>query len=286
MATPYYDSREQRRFLRLFRDVVRARELMLDLVRKDLRARYRYALMGFLWAVLEPVALMAVLTFVFSFVLGGSPMAAPGAPEAAPFAVSLLCGLIFWQFTANSIMASVRSVIDNQNLVKKVYFSREAVPLAALGYPLVNLSIGFVLLLALHFIMGGGIGLSLLFVPIIFGIQLLLTAGAALLLSCTNVLFRDIGYMAGVAVLFGFYATPVFYPLELVLNSDKLPALAKGLYLLNPMAELLTAYRQALFEMRMPDLWLFAWPGLFGVVLFIAGAYTFRRLGPTLSDYL
>lgn len=76
MATPFYDSREQRRFGRLFRDVVRARELMVDLVRKDLRARYRYALMGFLWAVLEPVALMVVLTFVFSFVLGGSPMAA------------------------------------------------------------------------------------------------------------------------------------------------------------------------------------------------------------------
>ncbi len=285
MATPFYDSREQRRFSRLFRDVVRARELMLDLVRKDLRARYRYAVMGFLWAVLEPVALMAVLTFVFSFVLDGSPMATEGTPNVS-FAASLLCGLIFWQFTANSLLASTRSVIDNQNLVKKVYFSREAVPLAALGYPMVNLAIGFVLLLALHLVLGGGLGLALIWVPIIFGFQFLLTAGAALLLSCTNVLFRDIGYMASVAVLFGFYATPVFYPLELVLNSDKLPALAKGLYLLNPMAELLTAYRQALFELRTPDLWLFAWPGVFGVVLFFIGAYTFRRLGPTLSDYL
>ena len=67
---------------------------------------------------------------------------------------------------------------------------------------------------------------------------------------------------------------------------DEVPAIAKGLYLLNPMAELLTAYRQALFEMRTPDLWLFAWPCITGAVLFFAGAWTFRRLGPTLSDYL
>lgn len=287
MGIPVYDSRIQRHFGGLFRDLIRARELMLDLVRKDLRARYRYALMGFLWAVLEPVALMAVLTFVFSFLLGGHPLSGAG-PAAAetPFAVFLLCGLIFWQFTANTVQSSVRCLIDNQNLVKKVYFVREAVPLAGLGYPLVNLAIGFVLLVVLHLALGGGIGVAMLWVPILFGLQLLLTAGAALLLSCTNVLFRDIGYMASVAVLFGFYATPVFYPLELVLNSQRLPALAKGLYLLNPMAELLTAYRQAMFELRTPDLWLFVWPGISGLLLFLLGAWTFRRLGPTLSDHL
>ena len=147
-------------------------------------------------------------------------------------------------------------------------------------------AIGGVLLLGLHLALGGGLGLALAWIPVLFCAQLLLTAGAALLLSCTNVLFRDIGYMAAVAVLFGFYATPVFYPLDLVLNSQKLPAVAKGLYLLNPMAELLTAYRQALFELRTPDLWLFAWPCVSGAVLFLVGAWTFRRLGPSLSDYL
>ena len=288
MAIPVYDSREQRRFMRLFRDVVRARELIVDLVRKDLRARYRYALMGFLWAVLEPVALMLVLTFVFSFVLEANPAAAKGAAGAksAPYAVFLLCGLIFWQFSANAIMASVRCLIDNQNLVKKVYFAREAVPIAALGYPLVNLAIGFVLLLGLHLLLGGGLGVAMVWVPVLFGAQLLLTAGAGLLLSCTNVIFRDIGYMAAVVVLFGFYATPVFYPLELVMEAGRIPEVVKWLYLLNPMAELLTAYRQALFELRTPDLWLFVWPCVSGVVLFVGGAWTFRRLGPTLSDYL
>ena len=286
MGIPIYDSRTQRRFGGLFRDLIRARELMVDLVRKDLRARYRYALMGFLWAVLEPVALMVVLTFVFSFLLGGHPLTGKAGEVETPFAVFLLCGLIFWQFTANTVLSSVRCLIDNQNLVKKVYFVREAVPLAGLGYPLVNLAIGFVLLLGLHLVLGGGIGVAMLWVPVLFALQLLLTAGAALLLSCTNVLFRDIGYMASVAVLFGFYATPVFYPLDLVLNSDRLPALAKGLYLLNPMAELLTAYRQAMFELRTPDLWLFVWPAIFGVTIFILGAWTFRRLGPTLSDHL
>jgi len=285
MASFTYDSEAQRRFWRILPDLVRARELILDLVSKDLRARYRYALMGFLWALLEPVALMLVLTFVFGFVLGGRGGIDQGL-SGRQFAVVLLCKLVFWQFTANAVAAAVRSLLDNQNLVKKVYFTREVVPLAALGYPLVNLGIGLVLLLAVHLAFGGALGASLMLVPVVFGIQFALTAGLALLLSCGNVLYRDIGYITGVALLFGFYASPVFYPVELVINAESIPAWGKLLYLANPMAGLLSAYRAIIVDAVLPAWWMVVWPGVCAALALFCGAWVFRRVAPDLSDHL
>lgn len=291
MSTIVYNSNEQRLLRRLPRDLVRARELLRDLVSKDLRVRYRYAVMGFLWSVIEPLALMAVLTFIFTFVLSGK-VPVTGAAEP-PYAVSLLCGLIFWQFTANALSAATNSLIDNQNLVKKVYFAREVIPIAATGYPLVNLAIGFVILMALHLISGGSLGPAMLWFPIVFALHFTLVVGLALLFSCGNVLYRDVGYIVGVAIVFGFYASPIFYRLEFVTQAQDIPAWAASwypvfvkLYLLNPVAELLTAYRQILFEQRMPDLWLLAWPAMCAALAVCAGTLVFRRCGPTLSDHL
>lgn len=291
MSTIVYNSNEQRLLRRLPRELIRARELLRDLVSKDLRVRYRYAVMGFLWSVIEPLALMAVLTFIFTFVLSGKvPVTGVAEP---PYAVSLLCGLIFWQFTANALSGATNSLIDNQNLVKKVYFAREVIPIAATGYPLVNLAIGFVILMALHLITGGSLGPAMLWFAIVFAIHLALVVGLALLFSCGNVLYRDVGYIVGVAIVFGFYASPIFYRLEFVTQAQGVPVWAASwypvfvkLYLLNPVAELLTAYRQILFEQRMPDLWLLLWPAVCAALAVCAGTLVFRRCGPTLSDHL
>lgn len=291
MSAFIYKSSEQRLVRRLPRDLIRARELLRDLISKDLRVRYRYAIMGFLWSVLEPLALMAVLTFIFTFVLSGKvPVSAAAEP---PYAVSLLCGLIFWQFTANALSGATASLIDNQNLVKKVFFAREVIPIAATGYPLVNLAIGFVILTLLHVIVGGALGPAMLWFLPVFAVQFALVIGLALLFSCGNVLYRDVGYIVGVAIVFGFYASPVFYRLEFVTQAQQIPAWAgpwypafTKLYLMNPIAELLTAYRQILFEQRMPDLWLLVWPAWCAMVALSAGTFVFRRCGPTLSDHL
>jgi ABC-type polysaccharide/polyol phosphate export permease len=242
--------------------------------------------MGFMWAVLEPVAMMVVLTFVFGYLLPQGRGGLGGGEGAPPFAVMLLCGLIFWQYTATSLSHGVQSLIENQNLVKKVFFTREVIPLAAVTYPLVNLAIGFAVLILVHLGFGGGLHFSILLMPLIFIIQFCLTAGLTLLLSCGNVHYRDIGYITGVVTMFGFYASPVFYPLHKVLESERLPEWAVSLYLWNPMAGLLTAYRQILFENRFPDLWLLAWPSILAVLALVLGAVVFRRFSPTFSDHL
>jgi len=285
MSKHVYTNTNQRQVWRVIPDLIKARELLFELAWKDLRVRYRYAVLGFVWAIAEPLALMLVLTFVFTFAF---PEKAPfgASNDGPPFAVTLLCGLIFWQFFATTISRATHSLIENQNLVKKVYFAREVIPLASLGYPAFNLAIGLALLLVMHILLGGRPGIGLLFLPVIFSIQLALCAGLALLLSCLHVKYRDVGYMVSVGVVLGFYASPVFYPLESILNADALPAWARQLYLLNPMAELLGAYRQVFFESRFPDAWLLAWPSTSAVLSLIAGVTVFRRMAPTLSDHL
>ncbi|HEO70906.1 MAG TPA: hypothetical protein ENN80_06540 [Candidatus Hydrogenedentes bacterium] len=285
MTNVVYTNAQQQRVWRVVPEVIRARELLFDLAKKELRIRYRYAIMGFLWAVLEPVAMMLILTFVFTMVFSGKADILGGG-DARPFAVVLLCGLVPWQFLASGLSKGVQSLIDHENLIKKVYFPREIVPLAALTTCVVNFCIGYVVLLVLHKAMGGVLGANIVIFPLVFVIEFVLVVGLVLLFSCLNALFRDVGYIVGVAVMFGFYATPNFYTLDLVLRlAPNHPWLVR-LYLLNPMAELNTAYRQVLFENRFPDVALLIWPGVLAVVALGVGLVVFRRRSPLLSDYL
>lgn len=272
--------------LALPRELLRSRELLFDLVRKDVRVRYRYAALGFVWAVLEPLALMAVLAFVFSFVLGGRTALLTGGEGGPPYDVFLLSGLLFWQFTAVSLGNAAQSILENRNLVQKVAFTREVLPIASMGYPLLNLGIGIVILFALHLGTGGLLGPSLAALPLVFAIQLALTVGVGLFVAWANALYRDIGYMLSVAILLGFYASPVLYPASLVASSGAVPEWAVRCYHLNPMAGLLSAYRTILFDGAWPEASLLAWPAGAAVFMLALGIFTFRRAAPTLSDHL
>lgn len=281
MSTPTYSNARQGQVWRAIPELFRARELLFDLVIKDLRMRYRYAAMGFLWAILEPLAFTAVITVVFTFAFP-EKVAAVSQEGQPAFAVVFLSGFIFWQFFSSALTAATQSLLDNRTLVTKVYFPREVVPLAALGYPLLNLCIGMIVLMVVHLLFGGTLGLALLWLGALFLIQFLMVIGLALLFSCGNVHYRDVGYMVTVGLMLGFYASPIFYRLEWIFPSGWM----RTLYLLNPMAGLITAYRQILFELRAPDVSLLIWPALVAVALFITGIVVFRKLAPTLSDRL
>jgi ABC-type polysaccharide/polyol phosphate export permease len=285
MSAFVYDSTQERRISRVVRDLIRARELVIDLAWKDLRAKYRYAIIGFMWTVLEPLAFTLILTFVFTVLLTDkAALAMPG--NQTPFTVMFLCGLIFWQYLSVAVSNATGSLVKDGNLVKKLHFTREVIPLAAILGPIVNLVIGFILLLAVHLILGGGLSWALVWVPVVFAIQFTFTAGLALIFSFGHGLYRDGGNMVGGFFMFGFYASPVFYSLEKGSHTKLLPGWAVKLYMLNPMAELLTAYRQILFEGRFPDWTLLLWPIVISVALVVVGAVLFRRYSPVFSDYL
>ena len=289
MSNAFYTNAHQSQLNRLIPDLIRARQLLSDLVWKDIRVRYRYAAMGFAWAILEPLIMMLVLTFVFSFVLQLRFDEIGAGGGGGYNAVFILTGLLAWQFLSASLTSATTSLLDNQNLVTKVKFPREVIPLATIGVAIVNLAVGGLLLLALYTVLVGGFpGMGLIWVALIFLIQLALVLGLALLCSTLNASFRDVSYMVNAGLLFGFYATPVFYQPGLVrdaLTDHGLDALYP-LYFLNPMAGLITGYRQALFGDGMPDLLTLAWPAVCAAGLLALGVVVFRRRSPTLADQL
>lgn len=293
MRNIHYTNLDQGSIVKIVPDLIRNRTLLRDLVWKELRARYRNAMMGFLWAVLQPVLMMLILTLVFGFLLGGMMTDRTGK-SSHPYAVMLLCGLVPWQFLAVAIACGTNSLLESQELIKKVHFPREMIPLAAVANCIVNVVIGFVTLLVVMALLEpqgvAAISVGILYLPFIFAIQLVLIVGLVLFLSALNVHYRDVGYMVDVLLAFGFYATPIFYPLPRSFESLPISAgLADWLhrlYMMNPMANLVTAYREALLDNRLPDPMLLVRPAMVAVIVLVIGVCVFRRKAPTFADYL
>lgn len=289
MSTPIYTDSRQGQLGRIVPDLIRSRQLLFDLVWKDIRIRYRYAVIGFAWAVLEPLFMMLVLTFVFSVVFE-LHFDRIGTGSGRGFdAVFILTGLLAWQFLATSLTSATSSLVDNESLVTKVGFPREVIPLSTIGVSMVNLAIGSVLLLTMYAVFVGGFpGAAAVWLIAIFGVQLALVVGLGLLCSTFNAYFRDVSYMVNAGLLFGFYATPIFYEPSLVrgaLTGQGLDWLYT-VYFANPMVGLITSYRQVLFEGRAPDAAILIWPVVSSGLILLLGLVIFRRHSPTIADEL
>jgi lipopolysaccharide transport system permease protein len=289
MSSEFYTNTQQGQVRRVLPDLLRNRQLLTDLVWKDIRVRYRYAAMGFFWAILEPLLMMLVLTFVFSFMFRIRFEGLSGDLDAKASAVFILSGLIAWQFFSVGVSTATDSLVENRSLISKVNFPREIVPIASIGVALVNLIIGGTLLLIIYTVLIGHLPpLVSLLVPFIFIMQALLVVGLGLLFSCWNAQFRDVSYMVNALLLFGFYATPVIYSSSFVLErlkEQQLEHLFPLLYV-NPMAGYIGAYRELLFMGQLPSLNLIAWPFICTVIVLLAGIKVFRSQSPTLSDKL
>lgn len=285
--TIYYDSDEQKSVFRVPFDLIKAREILWGLVWREIKARYRYAILGFLWAIIEPVSLMLLLLFIFSFVF---KQRIPSSGNAdVPIASQILCGLIFWQYFSTSVSSATLSLVNHQNLVKKVFFPREVIPLSSTIYPVVNLFIGLLTLVLIHFILQKSLSFHILWVFIIFPILFMLSTGLGFIFSTGHIHFRDIGNMVNVGLTFGFYASPVFYPLDWVQHACKnqsLPSWFYYLYILNPMAGILTNLREVILYGQAPHLPFLIYSAVISTICFHIGIYIFRRQSATFSDYL
>ena len=289
MSSEFYTNTQQGQIRRVIPDLIRSRQLLLDLIWKDIRVRYRYAAMGFLWAVIEPLIMMIVLTFVFSFMFQIRFEGLSGELDAKGSAVFILAGLIAWQFFSVGVSTATDSLIDNRTLITKVNFPREVIPIASIGVALVNLIIGGALLLILYVLFMGTIPpATTLLIPVLLVMQGLLVVGFGLLFSCWNAQFRDVSYMVNALLLFGFYATPVIYSTGFVhdrLTERGLDHLYPLLFI-NPMAGYISAYREMLFNGQLPSIQLITWPLLCTFIVLAAGVKVFRSQSPTISDKL
>ncbi|MEP6482261.1 MAG: ABC transporter permease [Rhodoglobus sp.] len=245
--------------MRYLKEVFAARELLGNLVSREVKGKYSRTIFGQLWSLVNPLALMLIYTFVFGLIFRSHPAA--GDPSGLDvFALWLLCGLLPWIFFSTVVTTGAGSLVANAGLIQKVYFTRIVLPLSVVGSAAYNwLFEMFVLVVALS--IAGAFVLPWL--PLLLVVMLLLavfSAGFALMLAVANVYFRDTQWFLSIALQIGMYLTPIIYPVSLVEKASKdvgslagTPFALIDIYRLNPMDHFVTVFRQVLYDNRLPD---------------------------------
>lgn len=262
----------------LFRQLVHLvqyRELIRNLVIRDLKARYKNSALGILWSLMNPLLMMIVFTMVFTV------MAPIRSGSLQNFPVFVLCALLPWDFFATSVTGSTGSIVSNATLIKKVYFPREVLPLSMVLANLVNFLIALVVLFGMIFIFRIPLTIWLLYLPVVILIQIIFTLGVGFLLATINVFYRDVEHIIRVLLLAWFFMTPIFYPLDILPRSYELFGVTldvwRLVYILNPMASLIATYRVILYTGAPPGLDFLARTAVTAGAFFLIGWLVFNR---------
>jgi ABC-2 type transport system permease protein len=242
----------------LVADLRRSRELFVNLTQRELKGKYKRTVLGRLWSLANPLALMLVYSFVFAFIIRATPE--PGNPSGLDvFPLWLLCGLLPWLFFSNVVNQGMGSLITNEALIKKVYFPRSLLVLATSASIAVSWVTEMVVLVVALVIAGAW---TVLFwlpgVAIAMALLALFSLGVTLMLSIANVYFRDTQYFVTILLQLGLYVAPIIYPVSLVAaQSDRIGPLVGGvtlldLYRVNPFERFIAVFRSLLYDNTWP----------------------------------
>ncbi len=249
--------------------------LMKSLVDKDLKVRYKRSVLGFLWFLLKPLFSMVVYTIVFTKIIRFG-----GAIEH--FSLFLLTGLLPWNFFAASLSASTKTLLDNQKLIRSIYFPRVALPISAVIANAVHMLMAMGVLEILLVVFGHTPGLSLLLLPVAVVFLAAMTSGFAMMISVGNVYYRDVSQFLEVILLAWFYASPVIYPLGAGLVPERMEAVIR----FNPVAGVLEVFHSTMYYGTWPELWAWVSMTVWTAVILAAGLTIFRRMEPSVVKEL
>ena len=251
------------------------RELIVSLTKKELKVKYRGSVLGFFWSLLNPILTMLVYSFVFSIVLQ------VGTPQ---FAIFLICALLPFNFLSNSVNNGASSIIANSNLVNKIYFPREIIPLSIILANLFNFLLELVALFIVMGIMGYRFYIYLYLLPVVIFIQFFLVVGMTLLVSALNVFFRDLQHLITIIMMVWFFGTPIIYPLSMV------PEKYQFIIKINPMTIYTAYYRNIFYYIKYPEgagfpsaLETLTAVGITLLIFFI-GYFIFKKLEPRFAE--
>ena len=265
------------------RELMRFRDLLFNLVVRDLKVRYRNSVLGILWSWLNPLFMMVVYTVVFTVMYSGN-----FGIERKMFPVFILVGLLPWNFFSGAVTQSVGSIVDNSNLVKKVYFPREILPLSVVASSLVHFGISLLVLFPMMLISNVQITFEMLFLPVIILIQFCLVAGISFLLSTLNVFYRDTKVITDVGMMAWFFVTPIFYPTDILPRSKEILGVTVDVHrwtrILNPMASIVTAYRDVLFYGRLVGWDFLARTAITSIAILIVGYLVFCKYSKVFGE--
>ena len=250
------------------------RVLIQNLVSRELKARYRGTVLGFLWSFFNPLLLMIVYTVVFGFIIQPRDPAFEGSPWL--YALFLFCGVLPWTWFSSTLLESANVLMINGNLIKKILFPAEILPVVTVTSNLINFFFGLPILLAFIPILGKPFTPYVLFLPVVILVQYVFSLGFGLLISSLTVHFRDIKDILSNFLTFWFFATPIIYPLTFGTISKS--GFLRTLLNLNPMTHIIGGYQSCLFYGELIHWKKLGVTFLVGLLLFWVGYTVFDRL--------
>jgi homopolymeric O-antigen transport system permease protein len=259
--------------LRDLDEIWRYRELLFFLAWRDVKVRYKQTVLGVVWAVLQPLATMAVFALFLGPVAGGRS-------DGTPYSLYVFAGLLPWTFLSGAITAAGQSIVGSQNLITKVYFPRLIIPLAAVGTSLVDFAIAFAVLLVMMLCYGVAPGWGILVVPALILGLMVAAVGVGTMLAALTVAYRDFRYVVPFMVQLWMFATPIIY-----LQAEAISPRLRVVLPLNPAYGLISGFRRAMLGGPVE------WPALIvsgtvGVLLLLAGVLYFRQVERSFSDII
>lgn len=255
-----------------FKELYDYRQMIFSLVKKELRGRYKGSVLGFLWTFINPLLQLLVYTFVFSIIM-------PNNIEK--FYLYLFVGLIPWLFFSGSMTGGAACIVNQKDMVKKIYFPREVMPVSYVASGFVNMLFCFIVIFAVVIVSGVGVNpAALLCLPIIMAVEFVMALGGAMLTSALTVYFRDLEYILGILMMAWMYFTPVVYSMEMV------PERLRPLFNLNPMTPVINAYRDVLYYKQIPHLSTLLQGLILGVIVLIIGSISFNKLQKGFAEEL
>ena len=255
--------------------LLRYRALIRSLVARELTARYRGSVLGFFWSFVNPLLLLLIYSFIFTVVLERAP-----GSGLEPYALFMFCGILPWTWFSSSLLESSNVLIAGGNLIRKVLFPSEVLPIVTVLAGLVHFCLGLLILAAAFIYFGHPVhAADLLWLPLVMAVQLVLTLGLALVLSALTVHFRDIRDLLANLLTLWFFATPIIYPLS------EAPEDVRRWLMFNPFTHLAIAYQEVLFidgPFRGGTRLLVI--GAASLAVLAAGYFVFDRLRDTLAE--
>lgn len=252
------------------RSIYEYRDMIYSLVRRELRGRYKGSVLGFLWTYINPLCQVLVYSAVFSIIF---------KVDIDKFYLYLIIGMMPWTFFNTSVQGGATCIRAQSDMVKKIYFPREVIPISYVTSAFVNMLFSFIIVFFAVIISGYWFNFqALLFLPLIMCIEYFLALGIALLASCLTVYFRDLEQIIGVMMMAWIYLTPIMYAI------DYIPEAYRPLFMLNPMTPIVEVYHQILYYRMIPTTNYLLIAFVASAVFFIGGFLIFGRLEKNFAE--
>lgn len=247
------------------------RQFLKTSVKKEFRGKYKKSFLGVLWSFINPLLQLLVYALVFPFILRN---------QEENYVMFLFSALIPWNFFATTISQSTSIVVGNGGILKKVYFPREILPISIVISGAINFLVSCIIIFVALIISGMGITPNILWLPIILIVQCIVTLGICFVLSALTVYIRDLEYFINVLLQLWMYVTPVLYSMDLI------PQKLAKLFNINPMVEIINAYRSIFYYQTMPNLKALAFLTVIGILVTLIGYAIFKKLEKRFAEEL